>query len=145
MDYAINEGTFTLPDTAIDRTVNAILVNLGPGGLSLVVSREPLQVEESEEAFIDRQLKAAARQVPSFKEVARRAVTVGVEKLPGTQIDLVLEQSGATLHQLQTVFRVGGDRMVVMTLTCAKPLDAEQIAFAQQMLDSFAPRSRAIG
>jgi hypothetical protein len=35
--------------------------------------------------------------------------------------------------------------MVVMTLTCAKPLDAEQSAFAQQMLDSFAPRSRTIG
>ncbi|RKP46384.1 DcrB-related protein [Trinickia fusca] len=143
MDYAINEGTFTIPDSAIDRTVNMVLLNFGPGGLSLVVSRDTLLDEESEEAFITRQVTAASRQVGEFTEHARRAVSVGAAQRPGTQLEYTFESNGATFHQLQTVFRVDDVRMLVLTVTCASPLEDEQRVMAQQMIESFVPRSSA--
>jgi hypothetical protein len=143
MDYAFNEGAFTLPDAANDRTVNMILLNVGPGGPSLVISRDRLEVEESVEQFIDRQLTAASRQVKDLVEKSRRAITVGAAQLPATQIELTLKQNGATYHQVQTIFRVGGDRMIAVTVTCSMPLNDEQQALVQQMFDSFVPRDAA--
>ena len=43
MHYAIHEGTFDLPDAALDRTVNILMMNVGPGGLNLVISRGALR------------------------------------------------------------------------------------------------------
>ena len=43
MHYAIHEGTFELPDAALDRTVNILMMNAGPGGLNLVIARGRLR------------------------------------------------------------------------------------------------------
>ena len=55
MHYAIHEGTFELPDAALDRTVNILMMNAGPGGLNLVIARGRLRDGENLDAFVARE------------------------------------------------------------------------------------------
>ena len=139
MDYQINEGSFTLPDSAVDRSVNMLVLNLGPGGLTLVVTRDQLQEGEDLDGFLTRQLRTLASQVKSFKQQERIAVSVGAAGLAGLQIASAFKQNNASIHQRQTVVCLAGSAVLVLTMTCAAPLNAEQSAYAQQLLDSFVP------
>ena len=137
MKYQINEGNFTIPDTTQDRTVNMLMLNYGPGGLTLVVTRDQIQQGETLDAMLTRQLRVLASQVKAFKEQQRELVVVGAAQLQGVRVATSFKQNNASLHQLQTMVRVGGDGVLVFTLSCASPLTAEQHACAQQVLDSF--------
>lgn len=140
MHYAIHEGTFVLPDAALDRTVNILMMNVGPGGLNLVISRGALRDGETIDVFIAREWELATRQAPGLVERSRQAATVGGR--PGVQIEATHEQDGKTQHQLQTVFPADdAGRMLVMTLTCASPFTDEQRALAEQMLTTYQPRA----
>lgn len=140
MQYTVNEGSFTLPETAEDRSLNMFLLNVGPGGLTLVVTRERLLDEtETDQAFIDRQLKNLTKQVKNFKEHDRQPVRVGSAQLYAIQLHTSFKQNGASVHQQQTVIALGGGKVLTLTLTCASPLNEEQKTYAQQLLDSFTP------
>jgi len=140
MDYHINEGSFRIPDQAQDRSVNMLLLNHGPGGLTLVVTRDRLQEGEQLDGFLTRQLRTLASQVKQFRQQEAAPVSVGSAQLPALRIASSFKQNNATVHQLQTAILTGG-AVLVLTLTCAAPLTAEQSAYAQQMLDSFTPAS----
>lgn len=139
MDYHINEGSFRIPDQAQDRSVNMLLLNHGPGGLTLVVTRDRLQEGEALDGFLTRQLRTLASQVKQFRQQEAVPVRVGRAQLPALRIASSFKQNNATVHQLQTAILTGGGAILVLTLTCAAPLTAEQTAYAQQMLDSFTP------
>lgn len=143
MDYQINEGNFTLPASATDRSVNMLVLNLGPGGLTLVVTRDQVQEGEDLDGFLTRQLRTLASQVKSFKQQERIALTVGAAGLQGLQVASSFKQNNASIHQRQSVVRLAGSAVLVLTLTCAAPLSAEQNAYAQQLLDSFVPATPA--
>jgi len=139
MDYHINEGSFTLPASAQDRSVNMLVLNLGPGGLTLVVTRDVVQEGEDLDSFLTRQLRPLASQVKSFKAQERVVLAVGPDALPGLQVTSSFKQNNASIHQRQSVVRLAGSAVLVLTLSCAAPLTAEQSAYAQQLLDSFVP------
>ncbi|WP_322094728.1 DUF1795 domain-containing protein [Paraburkholderia bannensis] len=139
MHYAIHEGSFVLPDTALDRTVNILMLNDGPGGLNLVISRGRLREDENLDAFIAREWALATREAPQLTERSRTAVTVGGRA--GVQIEATHEQDGRLRHQVQTVFPSDDSgRVLVMTLTSATPFTDEQRAMAARMIDSYQPR-----
>ncbi|MBN3854777.1 DUF1795 domain-containing protein [Paraburkholderia sp. Ac-20340] len=139
MHYAIHEGSFVLPDTALDRTVNILMLNEGPGGLNLVISRGRVREGENLDGFIAREWALATREAPQLTERSRTAVTVGGRA--GVQIEATHEQEGRLRHQIQTVFP-GDDsgRVLVMTLTSAAPFTDEQRAMSARMIDSYQPR-----
>jgi len=139
MDYHINEGSFRIPDQAQDRSVNMLLLNHGPGGLTLVVTRDRLQEGEQLDGFLTRQMRTLASQVKGFRQQEAVPLTVGSTQLPALRVATSFKQNSATVHQLQTAILAGGGTVLVLTLTCAAPLTAEQTAYAQQMLDSFTP------
>lgn len=143
MDYHINEGSFIIPEQAQDRSVNMLILNHGPGGLTLAVTRDMLQQGEELDAFVSRQLRTLAAQVKQFRQQEPVALTVGTSRLPALQIGTSFKQNNATMHQLQTVVMLDATRVLVLTLTCAAPLTAEQTAYAQQLLDSFTPTTPA--
>lgn len=144
MHYAIHEGTFDLPDAALDRTVNILMMNVGPGGLNLVISRGALREGETVDAFITREWELASRETPELVERSRQVVTVGGR--PGVQIEATHELDGKLRHQIQTVFPSDdAGHMLVMTLTCASPFTDEQRALAEQMLTSYQPRTSQPG
>lgn len=139
MNYHINEGSFTIPPDAQDRSVNMLVLNLGPGGLTLVSTRDDLQEGEDLDGFLTRQLRTVASQVKGFKQHERAALTVGSAQLPAIQISSSFKQNGASIHQRLTAIRLGGSAVLALTLSCAAPLNAQQDAYAQQLLDSFVP------
>ena len=139
MHYAIHEGTFELPDAALDRTVNILMMNAGPGGLNLVIARGRLRDGESRRVRRARMGSRVARCQDADRK-ARRPVTVGSRA--GIQIDSTLERDGRLWHQVQTMFPSDdAGRVLVMTLTSAAPLTEEQQAIAERMLASFQPRA----
>lgn len=139
MDYHINEGRFTIPDQAQDRSVNMLILNHGPGGLTLVVTRDVVQQGEALEAFVQRQLRTLASQVKQFKQNDPVALEVGANRLRAVQVNASFKQNNATIHQQQTAILLDEKKVLVLTLTCSAPLTAEQSAYAQQLLDSFTP------
>ena len=79
MEYQINEGRFTLPPSATDRSVNMLVLNLGPGGLTLVVTRDVVQEGEDLDSFLTRQLRPLASQVKNFRQQERIVLDTLVE------------------------------------------------------------------
>lgn len=143
MDYHINEGSFVIPDQAQDRSVNMLVLNHGPGGLTLVVTRDQLQAGEELPGFLTRQLRTLSSQVKNFRQHEPETLAVGTAQLQALRVGTSFKQNSATVHQLQTAVLLGANAVLVLTLTCASPLTAEQAAYGQQLLDSFRPAVRA--
>lgn len=143
MSYQINEGSFVLPAQAQDRSVNMLVLNFGPGGLTLVVSRDLAEAGEPLDAMLRRQLRTLGSQVKQLKHSEPLALQVGPARLPGFQVSTTFKQNNASVHQLQTMVALGEQAVLVFTLTCAAPLTAEQSAYARQLLDSFTPSTPA--
>ena len=143
MNYHINEGSFTIPANAQDRSVNMLVLNLGPGGLTLVVTRDLVEEGEDLDGFLTRQLRTLASQVKGFKQQDRVALKVGAEQLEALQIASSFKQNNASIHQRQTVARLAGRAVIIFTLTCASPLNSEQEAYLKLLLDSFVPTPAA--
>jgi hypothetical protein len=143
MNYQINEGSFKLPPQSQDRSVNMLVLNFGPGGLTLVVSRDLLQEGEALDAMLRRQLRTLGSQVKSFKQQEPVAVRIGQAGLAAFQVSTSFKQNNATVYQMQTMVALADKAVLVFTLTCASPLTQEQTAYAQQMLDSFTPAAGA--
>jgi len=139
MNYHVNEGSFSIPDSTEDRSVNMLVLNHGPGGLTLVVTRDMVPEGEQLDAFLERQLRTLATQVKNFRQQAMVPVNVGAAQLPGVQIATSFKQNNASMYQLQTAIALGAGAVLVLTLSCSSPLTAEQAAYAQQLLDSFVP------
>jgi len=145
MDYHINEGSFRIPQQAEDRSVNMLVLNHGPGGLTLVVTRDRLQEGEQLDGFISRQLRTLASQVKQFRQQDPELLTVGPAQLPAIRVATSFKQNNASIHQLQTVVLLEGGAILVLTLSYSSPLTAEQTAYAQDLLDSFTPAARPAG
>jgi hypothetical protein len=145
MDYHINEGSFRIPAQTQDRSVNMLVLNHGPGGLTLVVTRDRLQEGEQLDGFLTRQLRTLASQVKQLRQQEPVSLSVGPAALPALRLATSFKQNNATLHQLQTAVLLGDGAVLVLTLSCASPLTAEQTAYAQELLDSFTPAARPAG
>ena len=143
MNYQINEGSFALSPQAQDRSVNMLVLNLGPGGLTLVVTRDLAEEGESLDAMLRRQLRTLGSQVKQLKYSEPLALQVGPAALPAFQVTTSFKQNNASVHQLQTMVALRDKAVLVFTLTCASPLTTEQAAYAQQVLDSFTPTTPA--
>lgn len=139
MDYQISEGMFQVPDGAQDRSVNMLVLNHGPGGLTLVVTRDRLQEGEALDGFLGRQLRTLASQVKGFRQQDIVAASAGTAQLPAAQVATSFRQNNAGIHQLQTAILLGDGAVLVLTLSCASPLNSEQLDYARQLLDSFTP------
>jgi hypothetical protein len=139
MNYQINEGSFALPPQAQDRSVQMLVLNFGPGGLTLVVTRDLAEEGEALDALLLRQLRTLGSQVKQLKHSAPLALQVGPARLPAFQVSTTFRQNNASVHQLQTMVALRDKAVLVFTLTCAAPLTPEQDAYARQVLDSFTP------
>lgn len=139
MKYTINEGVFDIPEAANDRSVNMLVLNLGPNGLTLVVSRDVLPAQEDLMVVLRRQLRVLASQVKSFTQRNIEEVEVGACRLRGLQVSCNFKQNGATVHQLQTMVLLDATGILTFTLTSASVLTEEQRAYAGQMLSTFVP------
>jgi hypothetical protein len=143
MKYDIFEGTLTVPEGLVDRSVN-MLMSADGRGMSIVVSRDRLQAGEDIEHFIKRQMSDLSRQVTKLQEQGRAEAKLGpiAENGPiGIQIASTFKQHGQQIHQFQAIFPMTDDgRVLILTGTSLAPHTEEEKLVWQQLLSTFVVR-----
>lgn len=118
--YRIQEGSFTLPETFTDRTVNIFVPDsnerASPG---LNISRDTLRPDENLTTYIDRQIALMKKNLGQHRVLSRETAQVGAggDAITGEQI-LTTHKSGKNeVYQRQAGFITGPGKVLVFTLT----------------------------
>lgn len=139
MRYNFNEGFISAPDYCLDRTVHVLMPSPASGGLTIVITREEMEVDETAQQFIDRQMALAAKQVTKFIRGATESARLGVQvRLEGVKFPVSYRQQGQTLHHIQAIFQLPDQRkMLSFTFTSPTELSSAQLKTVDDVLDSF--------
>jgi len=101
MDYRFNEATVVLPAELIDKSLQNFILADGRQSFNVVVSRVDLEPEESLAQLCERLLKAWQSQLPQFKIIERRRITV--DRQAAEYFDCRWEADGIAIHQRHIV------------------------------------------
>jgi hypothetical protein len=101
MDYRFNEASVVLPAELIDKSLQTFILANGEQSFNVVVSRADLEPEESLAQLCERLLEAWQSQLPQFKMIEHRRITVGGQA--AEYFDCRWEANGITIHQRQVV------------------------------------------
>jgi hypothetical protein len=101
MDYRFNEASVVLPAKLIDKSLQTFILADGEQSFNVIVSRADLEPEESLAQLCERLLEAWQSQLPQFKAIERRRITVGGQA--AEYFDCRWEANGITIHQRQVV------------------------------------------
>lgn len=142
MDYALQEGSITLPEGFQDRTVNMFVMGSTlPAPLSITVSRDTLLPSEALTAYVDRQLKMLSSKLRGYTLLSRKAVALSTATpIEGIQIDAYYMTDGRPFYQRQAAFSLEAERTMVFSTTAQTDFSAEQTQGWVDMLASFQPR-----
>lgn len=140
MKYHFHEGALQVPEYLDDRTVNVLAPQLGSAGLTIAITRDPLEGEESLQQFVDRQLADLGRQVAKYQKGPQQPAHLGKGKsaIEGLKFAVSYKQQGKLIHHVQAVFAMSSARKV-MSVTFSSPIQftAEHQATVEQVLASF--------
>jgi hypothetical protein len=103
MDYAIEEATFSVPETWVDRTMNVLQPD-PDSPVKIVVTREDLDC--TLEAFAERELKELTRRVPWFRAI--ESATRVVAGSPACAVRGTFKAGDVALYQHRVTLRAGG-------------------------------------
>ena len=144
MRYHFNEGYISTPEYSLDRTVHVLMPSPASGGLTIVITREDMEVDETPVQFVDRQMALAAKQVSKFSKGAPEPQRLGVRaKIEGVRFPVTYKQQGQTLHHVQAVFQLPDTRkMLSFTFTSPAALTPEQLQSVDAVLGSFELHAR---
>jgi hypothetical protein len=122
MDYHFNEASVVLPAELIDKSLQTFILADGGQSFNVVVSRADLEPEESLAQLCERLLEAWQSQLPQFKMIECRRITVG--GLAAGYFDCRWEANGITVSQRQVVALAPGSESaepmngLIITGTC---------------------------
>lgn len=140
--YRIQEGSFTLPETFIDRSVN-IFVSEGNERTSpsLNISRDTLNTDESLSAYIDRQIALMKKNLSQHRVISRAPALLGTgnEALTGEHISTTHKSGKTEVFQRQAGFIVIPGRVLVFTLTSPRLFDEKTDLLWNAWLKEFQP------
>ena len=107
MKYHFNEGAFDVPEYLDDRTVNVLAPQLGSAGLTIAITRDPLEGDESLQQFVDRQLKDLGRQVTKLEKGPQRPARLGGgnSAIEGFSFGVNYKQQGKLVHPFRLYFQ----------------------------------------
>ena len=140
MKYFFNEGSLSVPDYLEDRTVNVLAPRLGSGGMTMAITRDPLQSDESLSQFLDRQLADLARQVAKYQKGPQEVVHLGGghSRIEGLKFPVSYKQQGKVVHHVQAAFVLPSDgRVLSVTFSSPVAFTAEQQQTVNAVLSSF--------
>lgn len=140
MKYHFNEGVFQVPEYLDDRTVNVLAPQLGTAGLTIAITRDPLEGEESLQQFVDRQLADLGRQVAKYQKGPQETAQLGQGKsaIDGLKFPVSYKQQGKLVHHVQAVFLQPSARKV-LSVTFSSPIafTADHLQTIYRVLASF--------
>lgn len=132
-----NQGTVTLPEGYLDRTVN-VFIPEQPGAPTFNISRDCLNDEETAEAYIDHQLLMLNQQLTGWKLHQREAAWLGDQQLAGECVHTSYLYDGRRICQQQAIFAVDQTQLLMFTLTKSNALNAADTQLLNRLLSSFA-------
>lgn len=140
--YRIQEGSFALPETFLDRTVNIFVPASNERATpSLNISRDTLRTDENLTTYIDRQIALMKKNLGQHQVLSRGTALAGTgeDAMTGEQI-LATHRSGkAEVYQRQAGFISGSGKVLVLTLTSQRPFDEHTDQLWTAWLTSFQP------
>jgi hypothetical protein len=140
MKYRFNEGVFQVPEYLDDRTVNVLAPKLGSAGLTVAVTRDPMEGEESLQQFVDRQLADLAKQVSKYQKGNQEPAQLGQgrSRIEGVKFSVNYKQSGKLVHHVQAAFVLPSTRKVLcVTFSSPVAFTAEHLNTVNSVLASF--------
>lgn len=139
MDYQLQEGRFTLPDTFEDRTVNMFVTGAnGPHALSITVSRDTALPDEDLGTYLQRQLKLMGTKLRAYTVLDKQVTALGANPpLHGVQVDATHQLDGRPLYQRQAAFIIAPSRVLVISTSSQREFTAPQTEEWQALLASF--------
>jgi hypothetical protein len=149
MDYRFNEASVVLPAELIDKSLQTFIPADGGQSFNVVVSRVDLESEESLHQLCDRLLKVWQSQLPQFKMIGRRHITV--DRQTAEYFDCRWEADGITVHQRQVVALAPGSEAaepmngLIITGTCQDQFVYPYIEIFEEFIGSLRWRHAAQG
>lgn len=140
--YRIQEGSFTLPKTLTDRTVNIFVPEGNERAFpSLNISRDTLKPGEDLTAYIDRQIVLMKKNLSQHQVQSRTPVQAGAgsDALSGEQIVTTHKAGKTVAYQRQAGFIPAPGQVLVFTLTCPRPFDEKTDQMWNDWLAGFQP------
>ncbi|MEX9251779.1 DcrB-related protein [Pseudenterobacter timonensis] len=140
--YLIQEGSFALPETFTDRSVN-IFISEGNERTSpgLNISRDTLKPDENLPAYIDRQIALMKKNLGQHRLLSRTPAQAGTgdDALTGEQISATHKSGKTEVYQRQAGFISSPGRVLVFTLTSPRPFNDETDLLWNSWLAGFQP------
>jgi hypothetical protein len=143
MRYHFNEGHIQAPDHVSDRTMHILAPTPGIGGMTIAISRDSLEADETPPAFLQRQLNDLGRQVGKYQRGDLAPARLGdpAQGIEGTRFTVSYKQQGRQVHHVQAIFLLPGTRQVLsFTFSLPVAFNAEQHRMADAVLASFVLR-----
>jgi hypothetical protein len=127
-EYRMNDTAFELPAHFADKTINIFSVDRGGvGAFTFVVSRAPMEADDTVDTFVKRLVAEMRKALPHFELKTQQSREVDGET--AREIDYRWKSDGAHLHQRQTVVMspVPGDKRLAISFigTCPKAFTPE--------------------
>ncbi len=133
--YTINDASFGIPDTWVDRSVVVFISgNSQSPELSFVINRDKLTEGEELVDFAERQTKMLLQNLPQCVVSERRQrLVAGTLAL---EIEFFWTSERRRMHQRQ-VFLLHGNQVLVLTATAPDRLTPAQEEEVDHLMDSF--------
>lgn len=128
MHYVLQEGSFSLPDGYIDRTVN--MFTLGsetPAPLSLSVSRDTPLPHEPLSDYVARQVQNMMSRLPGYARLDSQAISLPANaSILGIQTHASFMTQERLYYQRQAVFMIRPGCVLVFSATAQADFSAAQ-------------------
>ena len=139
MEYLLQEGTISLPDDFVDRTVNTFaLGSTIPAPLSVTVARDKMLPDEDMPAYIKRQLKLLQSHIKGYKLIDQKELSLpSNDEIEGAQIEAYYKTEGRYYYQKQAAFEIVPRKILVFSCTSQEQFTEAQNKLWQNLLESF--------
>jgi hypothetical protein len=146
MDYQMQEGRLTLPDTLQDRTVNMFVLGATiPAPLSVTISRDSSLQDEAINDYMKRQIKLLTSKLRGYSVLETKLVMLSTSRpVQGVQMEACSQVDGRPIFQRQAAFIIAPQRVLVFAASAQRDFTAEQASLWDEMLASFEPSVPAL-
>ncbi|GLU35883.1 DcrB-related protein [Trinickia caryophylli] len=132
--YRIQEGTLSIPEEWIDKTMNVFVsASTGTEGVSFVVTRESLPWGMRFDEYTANEVQKLAKQMPDYQLIGGEPAEVNGRA--AYTHEYRWKNNGMPLHQLLTMVEYG-KRVLMLTFTVPGSLSDTQRVQVRQIVES---------
>lgn len=136
-EYVIQEGTFSIPEFFVDRTVNTFVSGVpGKSQFNFTLSRDTSDPEETLEAYVDRQVRFLKNNIKGYRLVHQQICTLG-HRHEGIEVYGTWKEGKQVIYQRQAAFIFSANTVVIFSATSGKVFAKQEDEYWLAWLNSF--------